>query len=261
MQKLETRLSSKSNTDLSIQATNVYLNYMIHTTHISTLKEYFVKHIVHRKRSPQLIREALKNISFTIRKGESISIVGHNGSGKSTLLKVIAGVIRPNSGKIEQFGRIAPLIELGAGFDPELTGEENVHLSCTLMGLSKREIEQAISPIKDFSELKEYFYAPVKSYSSGMYMRLAFSCATAISAEVVLIDEVLSVGDINFQEKCAKKMDEIKNSGATIVLVSHDIDSCVRLTDRMLVLDEGVLIADTSSSEGAKIYRETMSSK
>ncbi len=242
---------------LCIEARGVTLDYAMPDAQISTLKEYVLKSFQGKNRSEN-IKRALDDISFTVKKGESLSIVGRNGSGKSTLLKTIAGILRPTKGELIQRGRIAPLIELGAGFDPELSGLENVHLSCTLLGLSRAEINLIVAPIREFSELGEFFFAPVKTYSSGMYMRLAFSCATAISADVVLIDEVLAVGDVNFQRKCAQRMSEIKKSGATIVLVSHDIGLCVDLTDRMIVLDSGKMICDAPSQIGLSHYNDLM---
>lgn len=167
---------------------------------------------------------ALNDISFEIQKGESVGIVGPNGSGKSTILKLIAGVTAPTTGTITVHGKVSPLIELGSGMHPELSGRENVFLNGAILGLSQRQIHQRFKEIVDFAELWDFVDEPIKHYSSGMFMRLAFSVAIHVDPEILLVDEILAVGDASFQEKCFKKMDEFKKNGVTILLVSHNKD-------------------------------------
>ena len=176
---------------------------------------------------------ALDDISFEIKKGETVGIIGPNGSGKSTILKLIAGVMSPNSGKVSVSGSISPLIELGAGFHPELTGIENIYLNGAILGLKRKEIKNNLQSIIDFSELQEFINQPVKHYSSGMYMRLAFAVAIHVHPEILIVDEILAVGDQSFQKKCFKKMEEFKNlKDVTIIFVSHSLgqvnDFCTR---------------------------------
>lgn len=167
---------------------------------------------------------AVKDVSFKVKKGEIIGIIGANGSGKSTILKIIAGVLTPTKGNVTVKGRIGPLIELGAGFHPELTGRENIYLNGTVLGLTKKEIDQKYDEIVKFAELEEFIDTPVKHYSSGMYMRLGFAIAININPDILLIDEILAVGDIAFQKKCLEKMQEFHKSGVTIVIVSHSME-------------------------------------
>ena len=168
---------------------------------------------------------ALRDVSFTIEHGETVGLIGRNGSGKSTALKLIAGVTAPTSGEVSVFGRISPLIELGAGFHPDLTGRENVNLNASILGMTASEVREQFDAIVDFAELREFIDTPVKRYSSGMYMRLGFAVAVHADPDVLLVDEVLSVGDTFFQEKCLDKMHEFKERGVTIVVVSHHPNS------------------------------------
>lgn len=181
---------------------------------------------------------ALNDLSFDIQRGETVGIIGPNGSGKSTILKLIAGVMSPSSGQITVNGRVSPLIELGAGFHFELSGRENVFLNGTILGLSQKEIEKNFNSIVDFAELWEFIDQPVKRYSSGMYMRLAFSIAVHVYPDILLVDEILAVGDPEFQKKCLKKMEDFKKLGVTIVFVSHDIDLVKRFCTRIITLDQ-----------------------
>jgi ABC-type polysaccharide/polyol phosphate transport system ATPase subunit len=185
---------------------------------------------------------ALKNINFTIKKGEAIGIIGNNGSGKSTILKLIAGVLFPTTGDIRVKGRISPLIELGAGFHPELTGRENIYLNGAILGLSKKEIDMRFSDIVSFSELSDFIDTPVKHYSSGMYMRLGFSVAIHTNPEILLIDEIFAVGDTSFQEKCFRKMEEFKKNNVTIVFITHDMSSVENFCQKAIFIDKGTLV-------------------
>jgi ABC-type polysaccharide/polyol phosphate transport system ATPase subunit len=182
---------------------------------------------------------ALKDISFGVKKGETLGIIGPNGSGKSTILKLIAGVMVPDGGKVITHGRIAPLIELGAGFHPELSGRENIFLNGSILGLKKSEVERQYNDIVRFAELEDFIDTPVKHYSSGMYMRLGFSIAVHTNPDILLIDEILAVGDTNFQKKCFSKMKAFKNAGVSMIYVSHDLDTIAGFCDEVLYLKNG----------------------
>lgn len=186
---------------------------------------------------------ALRDVSFEVKKGETIGIVGPNGSGKSTLLKLIAGVSQPSQGKIEVNGKIAPLIELGAGFHPELTGRENVYLNGVILGLSKKKIASKFDEIVNFAELWDFIDQPIKHYSSGMYLRLAFAVAVHTEPEILLIDEILAVGDEGFQQKCFARLREFQEEGKTIVIVSHDLTSILQFSQRAFYIKSGNIMA------------------
>jgi len=187
---------------------------------------------------------ALRDVSFTIRKGESVGIVGSNGSGKSTTLKLIAGVMAPNNGEVHVHGRVSPLIELGAGFHPDLTGRENVYMNASILGMRGSEIRERFNDIVDFAELWEFMDTPVKRYSSGMYMRLGFSVAVHSDPDILLVDEVLAVGDAVFGEKCLAKVREFQQRGVTIVIVSHSLEMVREFCRRAILLDHGHLLED-----------------
>lgn len=187
---------------------------------------------------------ALKDIDITIKPGETVGIMGPNGSGKSTLLKLIAGVSRPTEGKIETAGRVAPLIELAAGFHPELTGRENVFLNGIILGMSRKEVEAKFKEIVDFAELWDFIDSPVKHYSSGMYVRLAFSVAVHTDPDILLLDEILAVGDVKFQAKCFAKIKDFKKKDVTIILVSHDAKQVKSFCERVITIDHSKLVSD-----------------
>ena len=184
---------------------------------------------------------ALKEVNLAVRRGETLGIIGHNGAGKSTILKVIARVIKPIQGEVIVRGSIAPLIELGAGFDPELTGKENVYLNASILGLSRKEITRKFNKIVEFSELSEFIHTPLKSYSSGMVSRLGFSIATEVDPDILIIDEVLSVGDEHFKKKCNERILNFKKRGTTMLIVSHTMSEVTRLCDKVLWLDHGAV--------------------
>lgn len=185
----------------------------------------------------------LQDVSFSVHKGESFGILGKNGAGKSTLFKILSGIIYPNSGEIQVNGKIVPLIELGAGLHGDLSGRENIRLNCSIFGLNNQEIEQIMPQIIEFSELQDFMRTPVKHYSSGMKARLGFSIAVHIDADIILIDEVLSVGDKDFKEKCNVKMESLKKAGKTLLIVSHSTHSLKKICDRGLILDKGQVVA------------------
>lgn len=199
---------------------------------------------------------ALSHLSFELKKGESLGILGRNGSGKSTLLKIIAGVTKPTDGRITVNGRIAPLIELGAGFHPELTGRENVYLNGSILGIRKKQMDKLYPEIVEFSELREFMDQPIKYYSSGMYTRLAFSVAVSETPDILLVDEILAVGDKKFQQKCLTRMEEFRKSGSTMVMVSHGPEQLEKYCDKGLVLDKGTPLFFGDISEATKTYTE-----
>ena len=197
---------------------------------------------------------ALRDVSFEVKKGETIGIIGPNGSGKSTLLKLIAGVSQPSQGKIEVNGKIAPLIELGAGFHPELTGRENVYLNGVILGLSKKKITSKFDEIINFAELWDFIDQPIKHYSSGMYLRLAFAVAVHTDPEILLIDEILAVGDEGFQQKCFARLREFQDQGKTIVIVSHDLTSIQQFSQRAFYIKSGNIAASGKPEEVINSY-------
>ncbi|CUU50761.1 MULTISPECIES: ABC transporter ATP-binding protein [Clostridium] len=218
-----------------IKIDNVYKSFKIYYDKGSTLKEK----ILFKNRNKHEIHKVLNGVSLNVEKGEVVGLVGENGSGKSTLLKLMTKIIYPDKGSIEIKGKISSLLELGAGFHPDMTGRENIYTNASIFGLTKKEIDDRIERIIDFSELGDFIDNPVRTYSSGMYMRLAFSVAINVDAEVLLVDEILAVGDASFQAKCFNKMQEIKNDGTTIVIVSHDLNSIEKLCDKAVWIDEG----------------------
>ncbi|KKJ94248.1 ABC transporter ATP-binding protein [Stutzerimonas stutzeri] len=189
---------------------------------------------------------AVNNVSFTLCKGESLSLIGHNGSGKSTLLQLVSGILLPTSGSVVSYGRVAPLIELGVGFHPELTGEENIYLNASLYGLTNKETRARFNSIVDFSGLGDFIDTPVKNYSSGMYMRLGFSVAVHVDPQVLLADEVLAVGDEDFQNKCYERISNMQNNGMALILVTHSKAQGQRFCQRYLHLENGCVIDEGS---------------
>ncbi len=201
---------------------------------------------------------ALHNVSAEIRRGETVGIVGRNGSGKSTLLQIICETLQPSSGSIERFGRLAALLELGAGFNPEFSGKENVFLNAAVMGISRAEVEERYSDIVAFADIGEHINHPVKTYSSGMYIRLAFAVAICVDPDILVVDEALSVGDEAFQRKCFARIEELKRSGCTILFVSHSASSVVQLCDRALLLDGGQLVATGEPKQIVALYQRLL---
>lgn len=198
--------------------------------------------------------EVLKNIDLKIKKGETVALIGVNGSGKSTLLKLMTKIIYPTTGKIITNGKLTSLLELGAGFHPDFTGRENIYFNASIFGLTASEIDARVQDIIDFSELGEFIDAPVRTYSSGMYMRLAFSVAINVDAEILLIDEILAVGDQHFQDKCFSKLEELKNSDKTIVIVSHSLEAIKKLCNRAIWIYNGEVRKDGKCEEVIKDY-------
>lgn len=220
-----------------IKVDNVKKSYRLYVDKGQTLKEK----VLFKKRRRYEEREVLKGISFSAAKGEAIGLIGENGCGKSTTLKLLTRILYPDSGEIAVQGRVSSLIELGAGFHPDMTGRENIYINASIFGLSRKEIDERLQEIIAFSELGEYIDNPVRTYSSGMYMRLAFSVAVNVSADVLLIDEILGVGDVYFQDKCFREIHKIKEAGTTIVIVSHSLSQVEAICERSIWISEGLI--------------------
>lgn len=225
--------------DLAIQATNVTKSFAVHTERATSFKERIIK-----RRTASRRFDAVHDLSLDIQTGTTVGLIGANGSGKSTTLKVLAGILRPSSGKVVTYGRIASLLELGAGFNGELSGRENVYLNASLLGLSRKETDGLFDEILAFSELEEFIDNPVKHYSSGMYVRLGFAVAVHVDPDILLVDEVLAVGDEHFARKCLDKIAEFQQDGRTILFVTHGLDLVERICNRAVVLDHGVMRYD-----------------
>lgn len=222
--------------------------YAIEVDHISkSFKIFYDKghtikdQVVSSKRRKYEKREVLKDISFKLKRGEAVGLIGHNGCGKSTTLKLLTRIMYPDSGTITMRGRVSSLIELGAGFHPDMSGRENIYINASIFGLNKKEIDRRLDDIIAFSELEEFIDNPVRTYSSGMYMRLAFAVAINVDADILLIDEILAVGDVAFQAKCFNRLREIKKAGTTIVIVSHSLSQIEQICDRSIWIHEGVI--------------------
>lgn len=222
----------------------------------STLRELFLSSVLFWKRRQLEELVALNEISFEVPKGQSLGVVGDNGSGKSTLLKLILGITPPTSGQIKVQGKISALLELGAGFHPDLTGRENIYLNGSILGISKQTIERKMDEIIEFAELRQFIDTPIRHYSSGMYVRLGFSIAIHTDPEILLVDEVLAVGDSAFQQKCLHKVREFQANGKTIIIVSHDLGMIEKVCDRAILLKRGRIEKDDSALNTVKIYYE-----
>ena len=235
-----------------ISVENVSMTFNMNKEKIDSLKEYFIKLAKRQLRFKQFT--ALNDINFTISKGEIVGLMGLNGSGKSTLLKIIAGVMKPTTGRVAVKGSIAPLIEVGAGFNADLSGRENIFLNSYLLGFNKKYINDHLDEIIEFAELGEFIDVPLKNYSSGMKSRLGFAIATAVDPDVLIVDEVLAVGDFKFQQKCHKKIKELMDGDTTVLIVSHNINQIKELCTRCIWLEKGKMIADGPSEEVCAKY-------
>ena len=201
---------------------------------------------------------ALNGLSFNVKKGETVGIIGTNGSGKSTILKIITGVLTPSTGQVQVNGKISALLELGAGFNMDYTGIENIYMNGTMMGYTKKEMEAKLDDILDFAEIGDFVYQPVKTYSSGMFVRLAFALAINVEPEILIVDEALSVGDVFFQSKCYRRMDEIRQSGTSILMVTHDMGSIIKYCDRVVLLNKGEFIAEGPAGRVVDMYKKIL---
>lgn len=233
--------------DVMINVENISMRFNLGIEKGFSLKQGFVDLFDVKKRKEKKEKKkrnqfwALNNVSFQVKRGEVIGFMGSNGAGKSTLLKIVAGVMKPTKGAVQTYGNICPMIELGAGFDPQLTARENIYLNGSIMGYSKRFIDQKFDEIVEFSELKEFLDVPVQNYSSGMIARLAFSIATVVDPEILIVDEILSVGDIAFQAKSEAKMLSMIKGGTTVLFVSHSAEQLKKMCDRVIWLDHGTV--------------------
>ena len=223
-----------------IVVSHVYKNFNVYFDKANSIKEK----LLFWNRNKKETREVLKDINLTIKNGEAVALIGVNGSGKSTLLKLMTKIIYPTKGKITVNGKLTSLLELGAGFHPDFSGRENIYFNASIFGLTKKQIDERLDQIIEFSELQEFIDNPVRTYSSGMFMRLAFAVAINVDADILLVDEILSVGDQHFQEKCINKMKELKKEGKTMVFVTHSLGSARELCDRAVWLNQGVIAAD-----------------
>ena len=235
----------KQKNDVAIKVEHMTKSFKLYYDKATTLKERLV--FWNKKKSESRI--VLENINLEIKKGETVALIGTNGSGKSTLLKLMTKIIYPTEGKIITDGKLTSLLELGAGFHPDFTGRENIYFNASIFGLTATEIDARVQEIIDFSELGEFIDSPVRTYSSGMYMRLAFSVAINVDAEILLIDEILAVGDQHFQDKCFAKLEQLKNSDKTIVIVSHSLGAIKNLCDRAIWIYEGKVRLDGKTSK------------
>ena len=221
-----------------IDVDHVTIRFNLASEKIDNLKEYFIKLVTRKLMFQEFL--AVKDVSFQVRQGEAWGLIGTNGSGKSTLLKAISGILKPYKGSITVDGFIAPLIELGAGFDQEMTARENIFLNGCVLGHTEQFMKEHFDEIVDFAELHDFLDSPLKNFSSGMRARLGFSIATMVKPQILIVDEILSVGDVKFREKCAKRMEEMLSGGTTLLYVSHSIDEVRRLCDHALWIDKGV---------------------
>ena len=241
--------------EIAIEVRDVTKSFKVYLDKGSQLKE----RLLFFKRNKYEERKVLRGISFTVKKGEAIGLIGRNGCGKSTTLKLLTRIMYPDSGKITMNGRVSSLIELGAGFHPDMSGRENIYTNASIFGLTKKEIDARLQDIIDFSELEQFIDNPVRTYSSGMYMRLAFSVAINVDADILLIDEILAVGDANFQAKCFAKLKEIKAQGTTIVIVSHSLGQIEQICDRSIWIYDGLIRAEGDPKEVDLEYLDFMS--
>jgi ABC-2 type transport system ATP-binding protein len=239
---------------VSVSVEDVSKRFRLLHQRSNTIKE----RVLHGRGSRAEELWALRDVAFTVHQGEVVGLLGHNGSGKSTLLRCAAGILRPTTGRIRTAGRVAALLALGSGFHPELTGRQNVYVNASILGLKRAEVDRRLGDIVEFSELEQFIDVQVKQYSTGMYARLAFSVAVSVEPDILIVDEVLTVGDEAFQAKCIERIFDFKAQGRTILLVSHSASLVEKLCDRAVVLDHGRLVADTGVEDGLRALRDAL---
>lgn len=257
MDTTKTDVKEKVNTEerpIAISVDNVSKVYKLFTKPADRVIDAL--HLAPWKKVPE--HHALNDVSFEVKQGEMVGIIGTNGSGKSTILKIITGVLHPTKGDVTVNGRISALLELGAGFNREYTGIENIYLNGTMIGFSKEEIDAKLKDILEFADIGDFVYQPVKTYSSGMFVRLAFAVAINIEPEILIVDEALAVGDVFFQAKCYRKFDEFKKKGKTILFVSHDLSSIVKYCDRVVLLNKGTKLGEGKAKEMIDVYKQVL---
>ncbi len=243
--------------DNAITVKDVTKIYKMYDKPIDRLKESL--HPRHREYHRKFY--ALNNISFEVKKGETVGIIGTNGSGKSTILKIITGVLSPTQGTVDVEGSISALLELGAGFNSDYTGIENIYMNGTMMGFSRKEMEAKLQDILDFADIGDFVYQPVKTYSSGMFVRLAFALAINVEPDILIVDEALSVGDVFFQSKCYRRMEEIRQKGTTILMVTHDMGSIIKYCDKVVLLNKGNFMAEGSPGHMVDLYKKILANQ
>lgn len=248
---------SEEKKEYAISVKDVTKIYRLYEKPIDRLKESLS--LTHKSYHKDFF--ALNTISFAVEKGQTVGIIGTNGSGKSTILKIITGVLTPTSGEVEVKGKISALLELGAGFNMDYTGIENIYMNGTMMGYSRKEMDAKLQEILDFAEIGDFVYQPVKTYSSGMFVRLAFALAINVEPEILIVDEALSVGDVFFQAKCYRRMEEIRKSGTTILMVTHDMGSIIKYCDKVVLLNRGELISEGSAGHMVDLYKKILAGK
>jgi ABC-2 type transport system ATP-binding protein len=245
--------------DYAIEVNHVSMLFRLNRERVDNAKEYFIRLLTRKLHYTEFW--ALKDVSFKVEKGDRVGVMGFNGAGKSTLLKTIAGVLKPTMGNVKVAGTIAPMLELGAGFDPNYSGSENIYLYGATMGFSRKFIDEKYNEIVEFSELKDFINAPLKSYSSGMKSRLGFAIATAVKPDVLILDEVLSVGDAAFKEKSEQRILDMMEDGVTVLYVSHSTDRIRKLCNKAIILTKGQVVASGEVNEICDMYTEMVNSK
>ncbi len=236
-----------------VDVDHVTVRFNLESQKIDNLKEYIIKMIKKKLLFQEFL--AVKDASFQIREGEAWALIGSNGSGKSTLLKTISGILKPYKGKVTVAGSIAPLIELGAGFDGDMTARENIYLNGCVLGYSKKFMEEHFEEIVDFAEVRDFLDSPIKNYSSGMVARLGFAIATMVKPDILIVDEILSVGDYKFQQKCEQRMAELLQGGTTLIYVSHSIDTVMKICDHAVWIEKGVVQKIGEAEEVCRAYQ------
>lgn len=237
-----------------IEVKNVTMRFRMSDEPLNSLKEIFTTAVRGKLRFNEFL--ALDNVSFSLEKGKTLGLIGKNGAGKSTTLKLISGILKPTEGTIRTYGNIVPMLELGAGFDLELTGKENIYLNGAILGYSKEYLESKYDEIVDFAEIREFIDMPIRNYSSGMMARLAFSIASVVQPEILIVDEILAVGDVAFQEKSFNRMKELMSGGATVLFVSHDLEKIEEMCDKVIWLDHGKVVMFGDTAEVCNAYKK-----
>lgn len=237
-----------------IEVKNVTMKFRMSDEPINSLKEIFTHTLSGKLKFNEFL--ALDDVSFNLEKGKTLGLIGKNGAGKSTTLKLISGILKPTSGTIATYGNVVPMLELGAGFDLELTGKENIYLNGAILGYSKEYLESKYDEIVEFAEIQDFIDMPIRNYSSGMMARLAFSIASVVQPEILIVDEILAVGDVAFQEKSFNRMKELMSGGATVLFVSHDLDKIEEMCDEVIWLDHGRILMQGEAKEVCNAFRE-----
>ncbi len=240
--------------DIVIDVKNVTMKFRMSDEPLNSLKEVFTNAVKGKLKFNEFL--ALDDVSFELEKGKTLGLIGKNGAGKSTTLKLISGILKPTSGTIRTQGNIVPMLELGAGFDLELTGKENIYLNGAILGYSKQYLEDKYDEIVDFAEIRDFIDMPIRNYSSGMMARLAFSIASVVQPEILIVDEILAVGDVAFQEKSFNRMKELMSGGATVLFVSHDLEKIEEMCDKVIWLQKGKVVMFGDTEEVCEAYKK-----